>query len=322
MPLFRVFGITVFVHWAWLVVAVIEVRYRSDAYNHLFWNVLEYLSLFGIVLLHEFGHSLACRSVGGQADRILLWPLGGAAFVDPPQRPWPVLWSIAAGPLVNVALIPVTLAVLYAAPLLFPQAPPDLGFYLETMALINLGLLLFNLLPIYPLDGGQILRALLWFAMGPHRSLSIAASIGLIASVVGFVAALTAGEWWLMLIAIFTIMTCSGGLMVARTMARVARAPRYPNVICPNCGEHAPQLEIWNCKCGKPLDVFACRGQCPKCGRVHEKMLCPLCSKYAPLVAWYVPSAMGLEASGQPVAADDRDSANGLDAAKPRAFPG
>src|SRR5438477_7968109 len=71
------------------------------------WGVLEYLSLFVIVLIHEFGHALACRQVGGVANRIVLWPLGGVAFVNPPRRPGAYLWSIAAGPLVNVALIPI-----------------------------------------------------------------------------------------------------------------------------------------------------------------------------------------------------------------------
>ena len=61
---------------------------------------------FLIVLLHEFGHALACRQVGGTANQIVLWPLGGVAYVNPPQRPGATLWSIAAGPLVNVALLP------------------------------------------------------------------------------------------------------------------------------------------------------------------------------------------------------------------------
>ena len=68
---------------------------------------LEYLALFLIVLTHEFGHQLACRSVGGKTHDIVLWLLGGVAYVSPPQRPGAQLWSIAAGPLVNVALIPV-----------------------------------------------------------------------------------------------------------------------------------------------------------------------------------------------------------------------
>ena len=83
------------------------MRSRSGRlYSSVIWNVLEYLTLFLIVLTHEFGHALACRSVGGQANQIVLWPFGGVAYVSPPQRPGAVLWSIVAGPLVNVVLVP------------------------------------------------------------------------------------------------------------------------------------------------------------------------------------------------------------------------
>ena len=83
----RLFGIDVHVHWSWLLVAVIQVRLREGAYTSIVWNVVEYVCLFLIVLLHEFGHALACRSVGGLAENILLWPLGGVAYVRPPPRP-------------------------------------------------------------------------------------------------------------------------------------------------------------------------------------------------------------------------------------------
>lgn len=99
--LFQFQGVTVFMHWSWLFVAVFEISERSSAYSSFTWNVLEYLSLFGIVTLHEFGHAFACRSVGGRADEILLWPFGGIAIADPPARPGATLWSIAAGPLVK-----------------------------------------------------------------------------------------------------------------------------------------------------------------------------------------------------------------------------
>ncbi len=112
--LFRLFGVDVFLHWWWFLVAVYEMS-RAGRYSLVTWNVVEFLALFLIVLMHEFGHALACRQVGGRADRIVLWPLGGVAYVDPPQRPGATLWSIAAGPLVNVALIPVLFALNSAA---------------------------------------------------------------------------------------------------------------------------------------------------------------------------------------------------------------
>src|SRR5207247_4385868 len=100
-------GIDVFLHWSWFLIAIYGISERAKQYSSLLWPILEYLSLFVIVLLHEFGHALACRQVGGQAHRIVLWPLGGVAFVSPPPRPGATLWSIAAGPLVPAAIEPV-----------------------------------------------------------------------------------------------------------------------------------------------------------------------------------------------------------------------
>src|SRR6516225_361503 len=112
--LFRFAGITVFLHWSWFLIAVYEIQQKSR-YSSISWGILEYVMIFVIVTLHEFGHALACRQVGGRADKIVLWPLGGVAYVDPPQRPGATLWSIAAGPLVNVALAPVLFAALKLA---------------------------------------------------------------------------------------------------------------------------------------------------------------------------------------------------------------
>src|SRR4051812_46365326 len=93
--LFRVAGISVYLHWLWFVLAYWQI-FREHPGNlpqaALPWRVAEYLTFFLIVLLHEFGHALACRSVGGTADRIMLWPLGGVAFVNPPPRPGAMLW--------------------------------------------------------------------------------------------------------------------------------------------------------------------------------------------------------------------------------------
>src|SRR5271156_5895288 len=90
--LFRFVGIDVFLHWSWFLVALIQIQWRPGTYSSYVWSAYEYLALFVIVLMHEFGHSLACRSVGGRADQIVLWPLGGGAFVDPPPRPAAPLW--------------------------------------------------------------------------------------------------------------------------------------------------------------------------------------------------------------------------------------
>ena len=185
--LFRFSGVDVFLHWSWFLVAVYEIQSRKGGYSSIAWNVLEYLALFLIVTLHEFGHALACRQVGGRADRIVLWPLGGVAYVDPPPRPGATLWSIAAGPLVNVALVPVFALLLYVAGSQgwgssMPRCLPTDG----CGRMDKVGCSIFNIIPIYPLDGGQILRALLWFMMGRAWSLMVAAVIGLIGAA-GFV---------------------------------------------------------------------------------------------------------------------------------------
>ena len=115
--LFRFSGIDVFLHWSWFLVAFYEIqRGGIGHYSSVTWAVLEYLALFLIVTLHEFGHALACRQVGGQANQIVLWPLGGVAYVNPPQRPGATLWCIAAGPLVNVVLAPIVMGVRTSEP--------------------------------------------------------------------------------------------------------------------------------------------------------------------------------------------------------------
>src|ERR1700674_438224 len=150
--LFRFAGIDLFLHWSWFLVAAFEIGDRAKSYSSITWNVLEYLALFLIVMVHEFGHALACRQVGGVANQIVLWPLGGVAYVNPPQRPGAFLWSIAAGPLVNVVFVPIFMILGRTMRTLgLAQQMPNAFLLLRSVALINIGLLIFNMLPIYPL---------------------------------------------------------------------------------------------------------------------------------------------------------------------------
>jgi Zn-dependent protease len=189
---------------------------RASQYKSITWNIIEYLALFGIVLLHEFGHALACRQVGGQANRIMLWPLGGVAFVQPPPRPGALLWSIAAGPLVNLVLgILSAMMLLWARTAGWGNQHPDLAQFLLAVTAINFGLLIFNLLPIYPLDGGQILQALLWFIVGHARSLMIAGILGLVgAAGIIYFAIVHLEDPWLGLIAIFVAWQAWNGFRI------------------------------------------------------------------------------------------------------------
>lgn len=234
--LFELMGIEVSIHWSWFLVALIQLQSLRDVFVGAYWHIALYLSLFGIVLLHEFGHALACRSVGGRANHIVLWPLGGIAFVQPPQRPGAVLWSIAAGPLVNVVLVPVTLGVWLVAGLMGAGGggvmASDADTFLQFVFAINLGLLLFNILPIYPLDGGQILQAILWFFMGRAKSLAITAGFGLLVAVVLAIPLLYFREFWLFLIALFIGWQAYNGLKYARALAAVE-------------AQHRPHAEPW-----------------------------------------------------------------------------
>jgi tetratricopeptide (TPR) repeat protein len=214
--LFRFRGVGVFMHWSWLAVAFYEVVYRERHYSSLFWNAAEYFTLFGIVLLHEFGHALACRQVGGTANRIVLWPLGGVALVAPPPRPWPWLWCIAAGPCVNVALAALTIPPVLVARDLGLAEFPDLNHFLFAVAFMNLLVLAFNLLPAYPLDGGQIMFTLLWAWLGRGPALLTASAIGLAAAGGLALLAWHRESAWLALVAAFMGFGAWRGLSLAR----------------------------------------------------------------------------------------------------------
>ncbi len=286
--LFRFSGIDVFLHWSWFLVGVYEIQSRSGRYSSITWNVLEYLALFLIVLLHEFGHALACRQVGGRADRIVLWPLGGVAYVDPPPRPGATLWSIAAGPLVNVVLLPILIPLLmFGRSVGWPDAMPNVYVLLRTVAYINVGLLVFNILPIYPLDGGQILRSVLWFGLGRGRSLQVATILGLI-GIAGFIGfAFWQGSLWYGAIAVFMLMNCWGGLKHAQSLLRMAKLPRREGFSCPTCKTAPPAGAYWKCgQCGQPFDTFATGAVCPNCRTQFPVTQCLDCGRQHPLSEW------------------------------------
>jgi Zn-dependent protease len=287
--LFRFAGVDVYLHWLWFLIAVYEIQSRTNAYSSPLWNVLEYLGLFFIVLLHEYGHALACKQVGGKADRIMLWPLGGVAYVSPPPRAGANLWSIAAGPLVNVALVFVFKAVglvcrAYGLQVLDPNA----FALLRNLAFINIGLLIFNMLPIYPLDGGQILRSLLWFILGRARSLTIAAALGLV-GVLGLIYfAVKAESVWFAVLSFFILMNCWIGLKQARALNQIAKLPRREGTYaCPACKKSPPIGPLWKCSaCAAEFDTFETQAQCPVCGMQFQQTTCIECGATNPFPTW------------------------------------
>jgi Zn-dependent protease len=230
--LFKFSGIQVYLHFTWFLLLAYELTQRIGVYSSQVWAAYEYLALFGIVLLHEFGHALACRQTGGTADQIVLWPLGGIAFVNPPRRPGAVLWSIAAGPLVNVVLLPIlSLALVLVRPGAGEQT--DLSVLVWHIWMINILLLIFNLLPVYPLDGGQILRALLWFPLGEIRSLQIASIIGLVGCIplAGLFYFLGVGIFWTALMILFLLSRAIAGWQYAKALVQEEEANRQARLI-------------------------------------------------------------------------------------------
>jgi Zn-dependent protease len=289
--LFRFAGIDVFLHWTWFLVAAIEISSRARSYSSPAWNVLEYLALFLIVTLHEYGHALACRQVGGTANQILLWPLGGIAYVSPPPRPGATLWSMAAGPLVNLALLVIVspLGIKLDRSLGWAKSVPDAHAFLRALVFINLGLLIFNLLPIFPLDGGQILRSLLWFAVGRARSLMAAVVIGFVGVAGLFLLAGWMRSAWLGLLSVFILMSCWRGLRHAQVLSRLAKLPRHKGFACPSCKAAPPVGRHWRCShCGEVFDAFQTRGLCPTCAAQHSLSMCLDCVAQNPLREWII----------------------------------
>jgi Zn-dependent protease len=294
--LFRLAGVEVFLHWSWFLVAFYEIGMRNGRYSSVAWGIAEYLALFLIVLTHEFGHAMACRQVGGTANRIVLWPLGGVAYVDPPQRPGAMLWSIAAGPLVNVVLFPIFYAALqFGRQQGWRDTMPDAYMLLRALVWIDVILLVFNLLPIYPLDGGKILRSLLWFPLGRARSLMVAVVLGFVGIAAFAAFSLYTHSTWSVVISAYMLFSCWGGLQQARALLKREKIPRREGFACPSCRTAPPLGAVWKCaKCQQLFDTFASRAVCPNCAAQYPVTTCGDCRRQAPMSEWVVPSVAGI----------------------------
>ncbi len=143
--------------------------------------VIFLLGLFTCVLLHEFGHILMARRFGVRTPDVILLPIGGLARLERmPEEPRQELLIAVAGPLVTLAIALAIYALLRltGAPLDSAQLDPSQSGLAQQLMWINVMLLLFNLLPIFPMDGGRMLRALLAMRLGLQRATHIAARVG------------------------------------------------------------------------------------------------------------------------------------------------
>lgn len=285
--LFRLGGTKVYIHFSWFIAAYFLLKDRPVPYSSVEWDIAEYLAGFGLVLLHEFGHVFACRQTGGVADRVVLWPLGGLAFVAPPPRPGAELWTTAAGPLVNLLLVPVLIPLAYfLAPEAETEAPTDLARFVGALAWFNLVMLVFNLLPIYPLDGGRLLQAVLWRWMSRPTARAVAAGIGIIGAA-GLGALAIEGEaWWLGFVALFLLLGAFGGISHANQLVLMKRAERRTTWACPNCGNSPPVGSFWRCgHCAASFDLFA-PSPCPKSLSHAAAVSCPECNRHLTADEW------------------------------------
>jgi Zn-dependent protease len=197
------FGIPLYLHPTFLLLPVwVLLTHPGTGPVTALFLILWVLTVFGCVVLHELGHALMARRFGIATRDITLYPIGGVARLEGMGRkPSQELAIALAGPAVNLAiallLSPVALVGLFAMPgegLSFSLAMGPGLLAVKFLTLVwasNIGLLLFNLVPCFPMDGGRVLRALLSMGLGQLRATEIAAGVGLVfAGLIGVLALL------------------------------------------------------------------------------------------------------------------------------------
>jgi Zn-dependent protease/predicted transcriptional regulator len=177
-------GIGVYMHATFLILIGFVVLSHWSAGQSLA-KTLEgvgfILALFTCVVLHEFGHALMAARYGIKTHDITLLPIGGVARLERmPEQPLQELWVALAGPAVNVVIAAGLFAWIRFADAFAPveQLSVTSGPFLERLMMVNVFLVVFNMLPAFPMDGGRVLRALLATKLEYARATQIAAGIG------------------------------------------------------------------------------------------------------------------------------------------------
>jgi Zn-dependent protease/CBS domain-containing protein len=204
----RFAGIDVYVHATFLLlIGWVGYNYWREYqdWNRVFIGILFILALFVCVVLHEYGHALTARKYGIKTRDITLYPIGGVARLERlPDRPIEELWVALAGPAVNVVIAALLIAYLALTNGLTSITAISLaqGSFFERLMAVNIYLVLFNLIPAFPMDGGRVLRALLALKLDYVQATQIAATIGQgIALLFGFIGLFT--NSFLLFIALF-----------------------------------------------------------------------------------------------------------------------
>ncbi len=199
IPLGRVLGTEIRLHLTFfLLLAWIWFTHYAAGGAGAAWDGVIFIALiFFCVVLHEFGHALAARRYGIATPDITLLPIGGVARLERiPEKPSEELFVALAGPAVNVVIAFVLLLVAGGLPdpaiAVTPQSPGHA--MLDRLFWVNVTLVVFNLIPAFPMDGGRVLRALLGYRLGHRRATEIAATVGqVVAFGLGFLGLLGGG---------------------------------------------------------------------------------------------------------------------------------
>ncbi len=216
-PIARIAGTVVKVHVTFLLLLAVFLVAGGVA------AVIMILAIFACVVAHEFGHVAMARRFGVRTPDVILLPIGGLARLERmPEEPRQELLIALAGPAVTLLLAAIFYAVLRAGgapPPLLPSLRVAGGSLLADLYRINVLLLLFNLIPAFPMDGGRVLRAILAARQGLARATRIAANVGqLLAFGLGF-AALMTGDMLLLLIAFFVFLGAGAEAAAVETRA-------------------------------------------------------------------------------------------------------
>jgi Zn-dependent protease/CBS domain-containing protein len=222
----RAFGIDVKVHWTFLLLLAFfgfTAYQNSGDLGSALVTVAIIVALFVCVLLHEYGHSLVAQRLGIEIADITILPIGGLARLKSlPEKPWDEVKIAIAGPLVNVVLAPIffAIALLLGGGITMPpnilegvQSAAQVFVYL---GFINVALVVFNLIPAFPMDGGRVLRGLLATRLGPVRATDISSAVGQFFAAAFFLIGLLTGNLLLALIAVFIFFGAGGEAQMVR----------------------------------------------------------------------------------------------------------
>jgi Zn-dependent protease/CBS domain-containing protein len=222
----RAFGIDVKVHWTFLLLLAFfgfTAYQNSGSLGSALVTVGVIVALFVCVLLHEYGHSLVAQRLGIEIADITILPIGGLARLKSlPEKPWDEVKIAIAGPLVNVVLAPLFfgVALLLGGGLTMPpnilegvQSAAQVFVYL---GFINVALVVFNLIPAFPMDGGRVLRGLLATRLGPVRATDISSAVGQFFAAAFFLIGLLSGNLLLALVAVFIFFGAGGEAQMVR----------------------------------------------------------------------------------------------------------